>query len=386
MKSLVYSISFLIGFFITISIYLIYTMYPHTFEEFTGNTEGTLSSTQRYIPQYNNNLLLFTTFNKDNLIKSTKWFDEDVSPTNENTKAYLNFTNTLNFVDDAKNHVKVAKLKNVELKAPLALYFANNTDTYEITEFTILFMLNFKAISGSHTLFEMLCNTGFKNDSSTTNPEYFSQVVSINVESRSSSKVRLTAQVGQASAFTDDFDINLLKSDKPVLISLSYDKSKQTEQVTFKIDKHTDKKYTIPPLYLYSMYAGTAPVIINKSGEIDCEMYSMAYYTKALTSAEIDQYKAFNEYYINGINKYDQQSAASQKAVADANANQKENAKKLAALQKTLEKCISFKSNTAVSSDSSDSSNSSDSSASTFNIASFDIQLPSTQHRKVLGF
>lgn len=384
MKSLIYSISFLLSFFITVSTYLLYNMRPKTIEHFSSDEANDSTSYQKYIPKYNNNLLLFTTFNKDTLIKSTKWFDEDVNPTNENTEAYLSFANSLEFVDDAKKNVKVAKLKNIELKAPLALNFANNKQTYEITEFTILFFLNFKAISGSHTLFEMLCNTGFRNDSPTTNPEYYSHVISINVENRSANKIRLSATVGEQPLLSNDIDINLIKSDRPVLVGLTYDKSKKENQVNLIIDKHTDNKYTISPLYFHPIYAGTAPVIINKLGEIDCEMYSMAYYTKALTSAEIDQFKAFNEYYINGINKYDRQQAASKQAVANAEQNQKKNANKLAALQSTLEKCISFQSDSNSNNDHSDDHNIETETPTTLPL--FNIELPSSKHRKVLGF
>jgi hypothetical protein len=353
-------------------------MRPKTIELFTDDSQ----STQKYIPQYNNNLLLFTTFDKDNKIKSTKWFDEDVDTSNENTMAYLSFTNSLEFLDDAKKNVKVVKLKNIELKGPLALYFANDKNTYEISEFTVIFMLNFKNITGSHTLFEMLCNTGVKNDSPTTNPQYVSQVISINITNVSQTNVRLSIIIGEVSASTGDIDINLMKSDRPVLISLSYDKSKQTQQVHLKIDKHTSEKFNIEAMYMQSIYASTAPVIINKAGEIDCEMYSMAYYTKTLTDAEIDEFRAFNEYYINGISQYDKQSAESKKAVADAEKNQKENARKLSQLQSSLEKCISYKSERSTITGSSGSGDSS----SDLSLGTFDITLPSAAHRNILGF
>lgn len=387
MKSLVYSISVLLGFFLTVSIYLLNKLQPSVI---SNNRKQKImehfetKSTQKYIPKYPYNLMLFTTFNRSNQIKGNKWYDEDVKSDNTNTLAYLTYTGSMQYTDDEKNNVKTAKLKNVELKGPLALYFANDRNSYEVNEFTILFMMKYNEITGNHTLFEMLCNTLSKGDALATNPNYYSQVISINVSKQSANKVKFTVIIGTSSASTGDIDVAVIQNNKPVLVSLSYDKSLDQKQVKLKIDKHTSEEFTILNDNKNTILAGSSPVIINKGGEIDCEMYSMAYYTKKLIDSEIDEFKAYNDYYIDGISSYDAKTEASSKTIQDMQEQQKDSQRKIEKLESTLQKCIQSSVEESSTTKASTSEAKIDDELS--KIGNFDIVLPSELQRNRMGF
>jgi hypothetical protein len=294
---------------------------------------------QRNIPLLDNNFMLLTSYNLSKIDNGAhKWYDND---TND---LYLQYdqTKSISSKDDSKKFVESLNLKDIELKGPNAYLFANDSNTFEIYEFTFLTMVDLKKeperIDYKYTLFELICNTIAEGDQSTLHPVYNPQVISITLEKIPDSKVRIVARLGK-NTYIINQDINATTffkssdsddvSSNPLLIGLVYNKGGGTGTFTLYVGPQP-YAYTINPIY--SIKLGTEPFIFNKGGEMDMNVYSIAFYKKALTDSDIDKFKRYNDYYIDGTNALltQQQSVSSQLD----NAN-----KKLSELEKLLSKC-----------------------------------------------
>ncbi len=340
MKTLVYSISFLLSFFITISLYLLNHLRPRNIERFTTSSSTTY---QNVIPAYDDNFLLLTTYNKKNKIiqADKKWYDFDTSIDDSNTLAYFTYNPSMSFTTH-NTYVESAKLNGIEMKGPIALKFANDESSYELTEFTILFMVKFNtnAIKGNHTMFELLGNTLSTGDTSNTSPTYQPNRVSLEFKKKSATEVDIHITIGNDEQKYETQNISILENGKPILLSLVFNKN-VSKQVQFKIDSLPKIEYSLIKTDIITL--GSSPIIINKGGELDCELFSMAYYKKALTDAQIKQFEDFNDYYIQGINTFLSQTDAVRLSLLEAKQYNQENKKKIDNLNKQLQKCISSK-------------------------------------------
>ena len=340
MKILVYSMSFLLSFFITISLYLLNHLRPRNIERFTTSSSTTY---QNVIPAYDDNFLLLTTYNKKNKIiqADKKWYDFDTSIDDSNTLAYFTYNPSMSFTTH-NTYVESAKLNGIEMKGPIALKFANDESSYELTEFTILFMVKFNtnAIKGNHTMFELLGNTLSTGDTSNTSPTYQPNRVSLEFKKKSATEVDIHITIGNDEQKYETQNISILENGKPILLSLVFNKN-VSKQVQFKIDSLPKIEYSLIKTDIITL--GSSPIIINKGGELDCELFSMAYYKKALNDAQIKQFEDFNDYYIQGINTFLSQTDAVRLSLLEAKQYNQENKKKIDNLNKQLQKCISSK-------------------------------------------
>jgi hypothetical protein len=242
-------------------------------------------------------------------------------------------------VDDVKKFKQAANVKNIELLGPSALYFANKPEesvqnTYEITDFTFLLMvkLNITTVVTNNTLFEILCNTLSLADSGTVHPTYNSQVISINFGNDATGNVKIEVRIGRDThKHIFEFQRAVFNNiDMPVLITLSYNKT--TNLVTLIVGSDI-RGFTVNNPDAITL--GSAPFILNKGGEIDMNIYSMAFYNKELTHTEIDQFKRFNEYHINGISQVVQTSQATASQLAEASSKLKNLETSLSSCQKS---------------------------------------------------
>lgn len=353
MRSFVYTISFLLSFFLTLSIYILIHLKP-TVEKFNVESQQAPATPnmQTVIPAYADNFLSFTSFISPETkidLSQKRWYDNDT------TTYYLRYTGEKNIslIDDAKKNVKTANVKEIELIGPNAFQFANTPpvgadNPYELSAFTFLLMAKVVRPTApqqqppgtpKNTLFELLCNTLSSVDTSTSHPTYSSQVISINLELLDANNTNFEVRIGSDNDATKKSYLiqnsALYTADSPVLISLSYNKfaNANTGTVRLKVGEVT-KTFDIQNPVKITL--GSAPFILNKGGEIDINVYSMAFYKKALTDTEIDQYKNFNEYYINGINKIVDQSKTAASQLTTANEKLKNVEASLSSCQKTV--------------------------------------------------
>jgi hypothetical protein len=324
---------------------------PRNIEYFTTSS----STYQDVIPAYDDNFLLLTTYNKKNKIiqADKKWYDFDTSIDDSNTLAYFTYNPSMSFTTH-NTYVESAILNGIEMKGPIALKFANDESSYELTEFTILFMVKFNtnAIKGNHTMFELLGNTLSTGDTSNTSPTYQPNRVSLEFKKKSATEVDIWITIGNDERQLTTQNISILENGKPILLSLVFNKN-VSNQVQFKIDSLP--KFEYPLIKTDIITLGSSPIIINKGGELDCELFSMAYYKKALTDAQIKQFEDFNNYYIQGINTFLSQTDEVRLSLSEAKQYNQENKKKIDKLNKQLQKCISSKTSSVATTTSSSS-------------------------------
>jgi hypothetical protein len=217
------------------------------------------------------------------------------------------------------------------------LYFANKTEdtlqnVFEISEFTFLLMAKFTqpaiGTTPKNTLFEILCNTLSSSDSASVHPTYGSQVISINLENPNQTNVVAEVRIGRDTHKQRiEFQSSVFYTNNPILIALSYNKA--TKIVTLQVGSDV-QSFTITNPDTITL--GSAPFILNKGGEINMNIYSMAFYKKALATAEINKYKQFNDYYIDGNSQLVAMSQATASQLAEATT-------KLQNVQSSLSNC-----------------------------------------------
>lgn len=362
MNKTIQSISFLFGLFCTISLYLLYKLIPHSYyinneikEKFTTttNSEQNLNTKKEELniveklPKYDDNFMLLTTFNNNNKISNneTRWYDNDVDiskvlMTDYNKGLYFTLNNTINFVDDKiVTAVKGANIKNVEMTGPVALYFSNsNIAPFILSEFSLLFMIKFKEIIGMSTLFEMLCNTTVIDTKDNKNtPTYVPNIVSIDIiESIYNTKqIKINITFGSKKYTISDLDKSIILNDDINLIGLTLNQN--TNILEFIIN---NKSYKFNNDNKEKITLGSQPIIINKFGELNASLYSMAYYKKALNQDDITQFVKYNQYYFTGMDKIMLERIQYQKLLENAKLNANKNQDKLENMTKLLDKCI----------------------------------------------
>ena len=293
------------------------------------------------LPAYDDNFMLLTTFNKGENVSNNemKWYDNNIDidsilKTDYNKGIYFNLSNTISMVDDkVMSLAKGVSIRNVSLSGPAALYFANNTkNTFFITDFTIIFMVKFVNISNNSTLFEILCNTSVTNEYD--DPVYTPQVISMNVIRVTENIVNIDVIFGSYKYTIKDIDINVLINDTIHLISLSYDSSNlfviiDNNMYTFELAKQ--ENITLGPL----------PITINKNGELNCILYSFAYYKKSLSTADIASFQQYIHHNLSGVTNTMKETEEYKKLLQEAQDNEKKNKNKLKDVSKLLDKCVS---------------------------------------------
>lgn len=107
-------------------------------------------------------------------------------------------------------------------------------------------------------------------------------------------------KIGSETFVVYNVSESLFKNDS-TLIGLTY----KNKKIKFYINNiiHEFDLLDTPPLIL----AHNIPVIINNNGNIDCILYSFAYYKSAICEKDVHIFKMFNYYYMFGSNKiYDE--------------------------------------------------------------------------------
>lgn len=356
------------GLFIVIFIFLLYKLVPNSCnnnkikEKFTNNTSNNTSNNSsnntsnnkelevkeedniiQKLPKHDENFMILTTFNDEKQISNneSRWYDDDIdkekiSLTDYNKGLYFTLNNTVSFEKDKLiNAVKGANLLNVQMLGPVALYFSNkNISPYILSEFTLLFMLKFKEINGNATLFEMLCNTSvIDSKNNNRQPIYIPNIVSIDIIKSNTTQIHIEITFGSKKYSIPQIDKNLLINDNINLLGLVLNE----KYLDFIIN---NKTYRFNLNDQETLTLGSQPIIINKFGELNIIMYSMAYYKKTLSSDDITDYVKYNQHYFTGMNKVILERLEYQKLLENAKSSVSKNEDKLKNMTKLLDKCV----------------------------------------------
>jgi hypothetical protein len=339
---IIYLIAFLSGLFLTLSAYILYGQIlngPYTKETFqTESIEVQQEPTDAQtvdihtvltLPKEENNFMILTTFNNASKIKNQelRWYDDKISMQNVlmtdfNKGTFFSLGNAVTFeTDKLVRHVQGANLHNIQLTGPIAMYFSNSDKSpYELSQFSLLFMIKLYSIQGTNILFEMLCNTSVADT-------YIPNVICMKLIEINDKYFQIDVIFGTERFIVPNLEKHLLVNDSVNLLALTF----SANNIVVRIN-------SVPYIYAYTQTAislGSLPVIVNKNGTMQLVLYSMAYYKKALTAADMTEYIRYNMFYFNGINKLldEKQTYADIQNEAESNKN------KMDSMSKLLNKC-----------------------------------------------
>jgi hypothetical protein len=313
---------------------------PETIESSTNSTpvQDTQDTTNKYmsmltLPKKNDNFMLLTTFN--NLVKirndELRWYHDsvdikDVLMTDFNKGIFFSLGNAVSFeTDKLIQQVQGANLQNTQLTGPIALYFSNSEKSpFELSQFSLLFMIKIHAIQGTNTIFEMLCNTSVVDGFTSS---YIANAISMKLVEIDDKYFNIDIIFGTENYSVPRLEKHLLVNDSINLLALTFN----TANIVVRIN-------SVPYTYTYNKNAitlGSLPVIINKNGTLPMVMYSMAYYKKALTATDMIEYIRYNMFYFNGINLLLEEQKKYLSMISDSDNNKS----KIEQMTRMLDKC-----------------------------------------------
>jgi hypothetical protein len=285
------------------------------------------------LPKKNDNFMLLTTFN--NLVKirndELRWYHDtvdinDVLMTDFNKGVFFSLGNAVSFeTDKLIQQVQGANLHNTQLTGPIALYFSNSEKSpFELSEFSLLFMIKIHAIQGTNTIFEMLCNTSVVDGYTSS---YIANAISMKLVEVDDKYFNIDVIFGTENYRVPRLEKHLLVNDSINLLALTFN----TANIVVRIN-------SVPYTYVYNKNAitlGSLPVVINKNGTLPMVMYSMAYYKKALTATDMIEYIRYNMFYFNGINLLLEEQQKYLSMIGDSDNNKS----KIEQMTRMLDKC-----------------------------------------------
>ena len=318
---------------------------PPTSAPTTSSSAPTASSSApvsslNIMPKNNYKFMLLSTY-KDSAISNSeqKWYENDVNyknllSTDYNNGKYFIYNNPIELNNNTiTGGVNGANINKVQLIGPNALYFANNynSNNYDLTSFTIIFMLKIKNFTNNVMLFEMLANTSVI-DINNDEPKYIANSISIYLIIRSDNNYNIEITLGNSKYIILNIDKKLLIGADVNLISLIFDGL----NLTFILNNNT---YSIKYTNTQLITLGSSPIIINRDGDLNAVLYSFIFYKIALTLEDIVEYKKYNNYYIYGVNYVDNLKNKTDMLLVEATDNSTLKDKHIAELLEQLNKC-----------------------------------------------
>ena len=291
------------------------------------------------LPKNSDKFILINSYSNNLSNNEQKWYDNNINyskllSTDYNDGKYFTFNKTIELKNSLiTGGVNGADINKVQLNGPNSLYFANNynKNKYDLSEFTIIFILKIKNIPDNIMLFEMLANTSTVNDN-TDNTIYIANCISIYLIIKKNKNYDIELTIGNSKFVIPNIDKNLILNIDINLIALIFDGL----NVTFILNNNT-YKFNYNNKYLITL--GSSPVIINKEGDLDGILYSFIYYKIALTPEDIIAYKKYNNYYIYGVNHIDNLKNKTDKLLIDSKNNSLDKDKRIEELLEQLKKC-----------------------------------------------
>jgi hypothetical protein len=351
-------VGFLIGLFLTLSYFSMINNYTFkntikNIEKFNNTSNLTSmpssssslssnisSSNVNLLPRSKDKFIILSTFNNITLANNEqKWYDNDINfqnfaLTGYNNGSYFSFNNPIELTGSKIiNGINGANINKIQLTGPSALYFANNytNHNYDLSSFTIIFMLSIKNITNNVMLFEMLANTSVI-DVKNEDPIYLANSVSIYLILRKNKNFDIELTIANKKYIISDIDNKLLLGTDINLISLVFD----GVNITFIINNNT---YNIKYTNKQPIKLGSSEIIINRDGDLNGILYSFVYYKGALTMDEIVSYKKYNFSYIYGVNYVYELNNKTSELLVEATNRATEKDKHIASLLEQLNNC-----------------------------------------------
>ena len=247
----------------------------------------------------------FMCINKYNNIKKIsisygKWYDVDSDNKHYdfNYNNYFKFNTLINFEKNRLNNKtgsEGANIYNNELLGPSCYNFANNSETYELEEFTMFITANIIACSKTNNiLFEMTGNT------ITTDkiiPAYTTSIININLIINKNKNYDIELTIGNKiyKDKANNIDRTIIEDSDYIIIGLFYTKEKIGLILNSKIYEYSN-------INEYSITLGSTPLIINKYGSINMHLYNFIYYKSLYDFNKYEYLVRYNNYYISGLN------------------------------------------------------------------------------------
>jgi len=270
--------------------------------ELSSMIKKDLNDDDSIIPYSGYKFMSINTYNDINKISLSdgKWYDIDTANKNYdyNYNHYFKFDTSINLEKNRlnnKNGAMGANIYNIELKGPSCYNFANNTETYELVEFTMFITTNFIACSKTNNiLFELTGNT------ITTDkiiPQYTTSIINVNIILNSNKNYDFHLTIGDIiyKDQANNIDKTLLEDSDYITIGLFYTKEKIGLIINSKIYEYSN-------INKFPITLGSTPLIINKYGSINMHLYNFIYYKSLFNFNDYDYLVRYNNYYISGLN------------------------------------------------------------------------------------
>jgi hypothetical protein len=261
-----------------------------------------LSDDDSIIPYKGYKFMCINTYKDINKISISdgKWYDIDVENKHYdfNYNNYFKFNTIINLEKNtlnSKNGVLGANLYNNELLGPSCFNFANNTETYDLVEFTMFITCKIIGCSKvNNIIFEMTGNTTTIN---TKIPQYTTSIINLNLIVNDNKNYDIHLTIGDIIYKGEAINIDkaIIEERDYITIGLFYSKQKIGLILNNKLYEYSN--INVHPITL-----GSTPLIINKYGSINMHLYNFVYYKSLFDFNNYEILGRYNNYYISGLN------------------------------------------------------------------------------------
>ena len=246
--------------------------------------------------------ILINTYNvKNKKIHNTKfkWYNELINnhiynSDNENNNEWFNISNPVNLIEYTDT-INSADLFNVQLSGPPGIKLVKNTN-YILNNMSILSIIKINKLDDNvnYNFIELALQTNINNNKDSDGDNIYSWgVISLQFKNISKCKFNIIIRFGDKKYEWNDLDKRILLN-KNVLFGIIYDGNK----IKVVLD-YLFKEFIFGNTLLK---IGSNPLVINKYGLINMELFTFVYYNKNLSDIEIDLFIKYNNYYINLLN------------------------------------------------------------------------------------
>lgn len=297
-------LGFLIGFFITIILinYISVENKKQIIEKYETSGISATVPVVTTIQNSENKFMAINSFTDKIKIDENRWYEKDVTlplvvnSTNDNK--YFTYTGKIELVQNTINteSVKGAKLDGIQLYGPNSYYFANNPVNNELNSFSIYFAGKFKGSSqNNNILFEMIGNTESINYPSEI--KYAQSIVSLNLFKNQNNNFDIIITIGNVvyKGLINNIDKAVIINNDVINFYLTYSPT----ELIFGINKQI-YKYSIDT-NAFKVKLGSTPVVINKGGNLNMDLYLFVYYKSVISFTDVQQLVKYTYSNLSGL-------------------------------------------------------------------------------------
>lgn len=299
-------LGFLIGFFITIILinYITVENKKKIIEKYetSGTTTTNIVPIPTTIQSSENKFMAINSFTDKIKIEENRWYEKDLTLpleiTSINDNKYFTYNGNIELVENNINteSVKGAKLDGIQLNGPNSYYFANNPSNNELNSFSIYFAGKFKGSSqNNNILFEMIGNTESINYPNEI--KYAQSIVSLNLFKNQNDNFDIIITIGNViyKGLINNIDKAVIINNDVINFYLTY----SPNELIFGINKQI-YKYSIDT-NAFKVKLGSTPIIINKGGNLNMDLYLFVYYKSVISFTDIQQLVKYTYSNLSGL-------------------------------------------------------------------------------------